>query len=332
MRIKSVTHIPITVVIPTVGRPALLRSCLDSLACQTRVPDEIIVSGVADDVATAQMLNEYPRIPGCMLRYHVCRQRGASAQRNEAIDQASGDIVFFLDDDVECEPVFVASILEIYEQDPAGEIGGVSGTIENQASLPPSRLNHLFMRWMAGYRLDDYGGRVIGPAWNHLPMDNGNAVQDVEWLPSCCVAYRASVLRSCRFNEAFGNYSFAEDLHHSACVGRTLRLVNTGRARMYHHDLGQRSHRNPRELGKAQVVNRWIIMRDVLGRTGWSARLKLAVLQVYFGVAEARTCMKKGGWKRSAAVWLGRMEGLRVVMCDRISETSTVGHHVCCSQ
>lgn len=325
-------HTPITVVIPTVGRPALLRACLDSLARQTRVPDEIIVSGVADDAATAQMLNEYPRIPGCTLRHHVCRQRGASVQRNEAIEQAVGVIVFFVDDDEECNPSYVASILEVFERDRACEIGGVSGTIDNQVFYPPSLLNRWFMHWMAGERRNDYGGSVIGPAWNHLPQDNHDGTQEVEWLPGGCAAYRAEALRACRFNETFGEYSYAEDVHLSARVGKQYRLVNTGRARMIHQDMGLRSHRKPRELGKAQVVNRWVVMRDVLGRTRWSDRVKLAVLQLYFGIAEARACMKAGGWNRSMAVWYGRLEGLCSVMCGRIVRTSRSGQHVCCTQ
>ncbi len=311
-----------TVVIPTRSRPDPLAACLDSLARQSCPPTEVIVADSSPDAAVRKVVNARAGSGGFRLRYHRCRRCGASAQRNEAIDLARGEIVFFLDDDVVCEPRFIAEIVNVFAEDRAGAIGGVSGTVVNQTFVPPSSANRMFMRWMAGKSLPQYGGRVIGPAWNHLPEDARDDTQPVDWLPSCCVAYRAEVLRSHRFMESFGEYSFAEDVHHSMSVGRERRLINTGRARLFHHDMGLRSHRRPRVLGRAQVVNRWIIMRDVMGRSGIADRFKLAMLQVYFACAEARHCRGRDAWRRTLQTWHGRTEGLWRV-CRRGKSLST---------
>lgn len=310
-------HTRTSVIIATADRPGPLRGCLRSLAAQTRLPDEIIIADASCTDATADLVRDFAFPAGCELRHHRCARRGASAQRNEGIDRARGGVVFFLDDDVVCEPAFVEEILAVFAADERGVIGGVSGTITNQTFVRPSWISRLFMRWMAGRRLDDRGGYLIGPAWNHLPADAGDGARPVEWLPSGCTAYRAEALREHRFNDAFGQYSFAEDVHLSALVGRRWKLMNTSRARVYHHDLGTKTHRAPRELGRRQVVNRWVIMKDVLGRVRMADRLRLAALQVYFSVAEARRCLRTGGWRTVLRIWLGRAEGCWQVLCDR---------------
>src|SRR5215207_8423890 len=41
---------PVTVVLPTIGRPALVRSCLDSLArCEPQAGDILVIDSSADD-------------------------------------------------------------------------------------------------------------------------------------------------------------------------------------------------------------------------------------------------------------------------------------------
>lgn len=319
----TMTSTETTVVIATRDRPGPLADCLASLSSQGCPPAEIIISDGSTGDATERLVALRRARSPSRLRYLRCRRRGAAVQRNEAIDVARGRILFFLDDDVVCEPSFVEEIVKVFAADSRGEIGGVSGTVVNQTFVEPSRVNRWFMHWMAGSRRGEYGGRLIGPAWNHLPPDAGDAIREVDWAPSCCVAYRADVLRQIRFNEAFGEYAYAEDVHLSARVALEKRVVNTGRARLYHHDMGLRSHGNPRALGRAQVVNRWVIMRDVLARTGVADRLKLAMLQVYFGYAEVRACMRGDSWRRMFAAWRGRAEGLGVVWRDRSTGSSS---------
>lgn len=311
----SAAALACSVIIPTADRPEELRACLESLARQTRQPDETIVADASRDDAAQTVVVACTAAGLSNVRHHRCTRKGAAVQRNEAIDLARGEVVFFLDDDVVCEPSFVAAILDVFASDERQEIGAVSGTIVNQTFSRPSRTSRAFMRWMAGRSLDEFGGRLIGPAWNLLPSDAGDAVRPVDWVPSGCVAYRAAALGRHRFNEALGEYAYGEDVYLSASVGREMRLVNTGQARVYHADLGLRSHRRPRVLGRAQVVNRWLVMRDVLGRTGMVDRLKLAMLQLYFGVAELRGCVRGGGWGRALSIWRGRFEGLVQVVC-----------------
>lgn len=82
-----------TVVITTYGRPKLMLQALESLELQTIPPDEVIVVDDGSPEPVAQ--------PSGPLDTRVVRQgnAGLAAARNRGVAEATGDIVFFLDDD-----------------------------------------------------------------------------------------------------------------------------------------------------------------------------------------------------------------------------------------
>ncbi len=81
-----------TVVIPTFAREDMLAEAVRSLELQTRPPDEVII---VDDESPA-----CPKVE-TSLNVRIVRQMnsGASEARNRGVAEATGDIVFFLDDD-----------------------------------------------------------------------------------------------------------------------------------------------------------------------------------------------------------------------------------------
>lgn len=85
----------ISVVVPTIPpRARLLMRALASVAAQTRMPDEIIVTVDHD-------------------------ARGATWTRQHGLDQATGDWVAFLDDDDELLPLHLERLLEVAESSDA---------------------------------------------------------------------------------------------------------------------------------------------------------------------------------------------------------------------
>lgn len=119
----------VSVVVPTFRRPRELGELLNALASQTRLPDEVIV---VDAGASFQPGRSY-LFPVIHLESspNVCRQRNAGLRR------ATGDIVFYFDDDVVPAPDFIAVMLETFETHP--EFIGGMGT------LPPTT-----RRWSLG--------------------------------------------------------------------------------------------------------------------------------------------------------------------------------------
>ena len=255
-----------TVVIATCNRPDPLRGCLDTLASQTFKPDLVIVVDSSDGDATAEMIQQTRSKLRFSLRYERSGFKSAARQRNFGAGLASSDVIVFLDDDVVLEASFLDEVMKVFLSDPPEEIGGVSGTISNEVYSNPHGLNRFLLGFCLGQWRGSYAGKLLGPAVNFLPAGHPGAIEEVEWLPSTCTAYRRNVFLAHRFGEDFEGYSFAEDVHLSSRVHKTHRLFNTVRARVFHHDLGKSTHKDWKALGESMVVNRHAIMADVLGR------------------------------------------------------------------
>src|SRR5688572_2983518 len=86
----------VSVIIPTVGRPALANA-LASAQAQTMQPKEIIVvfDGPSEKQAEVQAIQDLPLIKVIMTDGGA----GAAAARNIGMRSASGSYVAFLDDD-----------------------------------------------------------------------------------------------------------------------------------------------------------------------------------------------------------------------------------------
>jgi glycosyltransferase involved in cell wall biosynthesis len=99
----------LSIVVPTYGRRVFLERALRSLARQEGAPPFEVV--VVEDGADPGM-EELARSLGLPLDLRVfthARTRGRAATRNRGIAEAKGDVVVFLDGDMEVVPEFVAA-------------------------------------------------------------------------------------------------------------------------------------------------------------------------------------------------------------------------------
>ncbi len=109
---------PLTVslVIPTYNGAHLLAPCLDSVARQTRRPDETIIVDDASTDGTAALLSEhYPWVR--LLRLDT--NRGFVGAVNHGIETAAGDIIALLNNDTEADPDWLAALVAPLESEPA---------------------------------------------------------------------------------------------------------------------------------------------------------------------------------------------------------------------
>ncbi|HXK57940.1 MAG TPA: glycosyltransferase family A protein [Gammaproteobacteria bacterium] len=120
----------ISVVVPTFNRSGTLRRALQSIARQTRAPDQIIVvdDGSTDD--TRQMVTS--RFPQAIYLHQP--NRGVSSARNLGINSASGEWIALLDSDDEWLP------------------GKLSAQLELLGSLPDYRICHTEEIWIRSGR------------------------------------------------------------------------------------------------------------------------------------------------------------------------------------
>jgi GT2 family glycosyltransferase len=131
----------VSVVIPTHNGAATLAACLESLQASTRAPDEIIV---VDDASTDDTAAIAAR-GGCRV-IRLDENIGAACAKNRGAGEATGDVLFFTDDDV----IVARATLEQLAQNFAdARVAGVVGLLD--AKIPfddfASNFKNLWMRF-----------------------------------------------------------------------------------------------------------------------------------------------------------------------------------------
>lgn len=105
------------VVVPTHGRPALLRRALTSVLVQRRLPLEVVVVDDIDDGATAEVVEEVQRSAVIPVRRILGpAEGGASSSRNAGAAAVRGDALAFLDDDDTWREGFLAAVIPLLDQ------------------------------------------------------------------------------------------------------------------------------------------------------------------------------------------------------------------------
>lgn len=107
----------LSVVIPAHGRSDLLIRCLKSLGRNTDINFEVCVvddgSGLDENEIRTESSMSYP-----LIWRSFVTQRGRSAARNEGIKSTSGEIIVFLDSDMEARNGFLEAHLKSHREHP----------------------------------------------------------------------------------------------------------------------------------------------------------------------------------------------------------------------
>jgi glycosyltransferase involved in cell wall biosynthesis len=149
----------ITVAIQTYNRSALLAETLGSLRnlrCPAATEYEILVVDNNSDDNTPQVVQEYSHVLGPRLRSVFEPRQGVSHARNRALQEAGGQIVSFLDDDVIVDPNWLSAVATAFGAYSAAVVGGRSYLIFR--SKRPAWLPEHYEFYLS--RLD-YGDQVI---------------------------------------------------------------------------------------------------------------------------------------------------------------------------
>jgi GT2 family glycosyltransferase len=115
------TVVPVSVVVPTVGRPALVRSLLQSLIrCEPMAEDIVLVDQSQDD-GVERVVAEFARFGARVVH---CDGRGEGRGRNLGLREARHDFVLGTDDDCTVAPDWVARSWEHMRANPDGIVTG----------------------------------------------------------------------------------------------------------------------------------------------------------------------------------------------------------------
>lgn len=105
----------VTVIIPTYNYGAFIEESISSVFNQTRLPDEIIVVNDGSTDNTSEVLKKYS---DKQISVITTTNQGVSAARNTGLDNASGDVIAFLDADDRWLPDMLDRQMRLIEADP----------------------------------------------------------------------------------------------------------------------------------------------------------------------------------------------------------------------
>jgi glycosyltransferase involved in cell wall biosynthesis len=113
----------VTVIIPSYKRPSDLRRCLMAISLQSKPADEVLVIGRDGDTETLDIISNI-RLYLPTLRLVRVSEPGLIAALNCGLDNATGDLLAFTDDDAEPDVDWLMRISHSFADESLGAVGG----------------------------------------------------------------------------------------------------------------------------------------------------------------------------------------------------------------
>jgi glycosyltransferase involved in cell wall biosynthesis/GT2 family glycosyltransferase len=114
----------VSLITTVLNERASMAALLDSIAAQTRPPDEIVIVDAGSDDGTCDIINDY-LARGLPARLIVVPGAGRAQGRNLAIRRSRGEIIASIDGGCEAEPEWLARLVAPFESDDPPDV--VSG-------------------------------------------------------------------------------------------------------------------------------------------------------------------------------------------------------------
>ena len=247
-----------SVVIPTLRREKILKATLDSLqGCEPK-PAEVIVIDADPDGSSGPIVSAFDREVALSVRY-VRSPPSLTLQRNIGIDDASGDVVVFLDDDVSIQPDLFALLDKVYAD---SDVTGATGRVVEPESERRVGPRSLLRRLLPGGGREGTFTRYGYPRY----LRDLDSPRDVEFMQGCFMSARREAAAAVRFDEHLGGYALAEDEDFSYRLSRLGRIRYVPEIVVSHRKLGFGSA-DERGFGRLVVVNRAYLFRKNFRRT-----------------------------------------------------------------
>ena len=124
----------LSVIIPTKNRKEDLLITLRSIIQQSRPPEEIIIVDQSQEACKDEILELFASSGNKSNLMYLWERdiSGAGAARDAGFKRSSGEIVFFVDDDVTLEKDCIENLLHSYETNP--HLGGIGGVDTERAN------------------------------------------------------------------------------------------------------------------------------------------------------------------------------------------------------
>jgi len=213
-----------SVVIPTKDRPVQAIAAVERVLGQTRRPERVIV--VDASTPALEFSDElFARAAGLDIDLVLVHAPPSTAgQRNRGARLVSSSLVFFLDDDVEIGPEYVATLLRQWEKAGVEAYGGVVGSHMYQGHAFVTRI---FRRFFMLHYFDRSTSRATAFRASRKLRYVGVPSRAV-YVPAVgagAVAFRTDLVLRHPFNERFPGYALGEDLEMSYRLSRDAPIL-----------------------------------------------------------------------------------------------------------
>ena len=246
-----------SIVIPTLGREEILKTTLDSIRRCDPAPDELIVIDADSGGSSREVVLAFDDEHPPTVRY-LQSERSVTLQRNLGIDEASGDVIVFLDDDVAVPTDLFPRLAEIYRDE---TIVGATGRVIEPDPWRVSSDSRLRLLLPGGGE----EGTFTRYGYPRYPSEDEQP-RDVEFMRGCFMSARREAATKVRFDEHMGGYALGEDEDFSYRLSRLGRVHYEPGIVVEHRKLGFASQ-DPRRFGRLVVVNRAYLFRKNFDRT-----------------------------------------------------------------
>ena len=287
------TRLSFSVIIPTLNRPDDLTEAVRTVLAQTVLPRELIVIDQSRTDDSERRIRELfarerngERIALQYIRDH--RISGLTAARNVGLTCSSGDVILFLDDDVELDADFIGNLLRSYERDP--EAAGVSGIVVNyvRAAFLGSLWTRIFAR---GPFLDDRQ-----PIYFEANQLRGAPPLRVTRLGGGLMSFRAAAIRGVWFDENLTGPCEGEDVDFCMHLPPGTKLMIDPSARLV-HKASPAGRASQHWIGPVVRGNIYLYYRN------WNTGLKNRTCFFWFKVGCALISMIASARRRSWTPW-----------------------------
>ncbi|MEE8105009.1 MAG: glycosyltransferase family 2 protein [Planctomycetota bacterium] len=280
----------VSVLIPTYNRAALLPDAVASVLGQTMRDLELIVIDDGSTDGTANMLAE---LFGADPRLRVIRTQnsGAARARNRGVDEARADYIALLDSDDIHEPEFLATQIELLENNPTASLAICDARYEG-----PWEHDHETLTADRGYQPPVSVAAMVAGAWSPTSV----------WL------MRTRVLREFRFDAAVQRSEDTEMLWRLNNAGHEI-IWNPEKLAIY------RRHRDPGSPQKSEnQIDRDRVHIELIERYGADEpgfRRSLAYLHRVRAIHLCRAGRSREARPHAWVWWSSRPSSLRALGC-----------------
>ncbi len=279
-------------IICTYKRSGALARLLESVALQSRLPDEVLVIDASPDEKTRDLLENSSKISNLKYFNVENEYRGLTRQRNYGVRETGReiDVISFLDDDIILKPDYFEKLINSYKAYP--DAIGVGGYISNEVRWEQREAVPDFDEFkMDGY-IRKLGSRNLlrkrlgllsdcppgvmpdfsnGFSIGFLPPSG--KIYPVEFFMGGVASYRREIFEKLDFSEYFQGYGLYEDMDFCLHASRLGQLyVNTAARVEHHHEQSGRPDKF--KYGKMVIRNGWYVWQIKYPNPHLKARLK----------------------------------------------------------